>query len=228
MKKSITAAIRISEIRNRAFELEAIETRSTEQETELQALMVERPTKELEFQTESKAEEEAQLHPRDFDVLPEVRERRGYRTKTGLTDFFAAAAAGREVVGAAADYAAACGVSAFGQVPMLIFPDGQPETRAITPGPAVKGALQTMVPYLFERSASASVGIVFTSVPSGQVQIPKVGTAPPADTLAKDGTGAGDGCGGHAGEPVSRQDRRIIRGARRGSGRDADVGRGAL
>ena len=188
MKKSIAASIRLSEISDRGFELEAIETRSAEQESELQALMAERPTKTAEFRTESKAEEEAELHRLDFDVLPEVRERRGYRTKTGLTDFLAAAAAGREVVGAAADYAAACGVSAFGKLPMLIYPDGQPEVREITPGPAVKGALQPTVPYLFERSAAASVGIVFTSVPSGQVQIPKVGTAPPSDTLAKDGT----------------------------------------
>ena len=187
MKKSIAASIRISEIRDRLVELDAIETRSTEQESEQTALMAERTTKEAEFRGASKAEEEAELHPRDFDVLPETRERRGYRTKTGLADFFAAAAGGREVVGAAADYAAACGVSAFGQVPMLIFPDGQPETRAITPGPAVKGALQPIVPYLFERSAAATL-IEMPSVPAGQVQIPKVGTAPPSDTLAKDGT----------------------------------------
>ena len=109
-------------------------------------------------------------------------------SRTGLTDFYAAAAGGREVTGAAAEYSKACGVSLFGQVPMLIFPDGQPETRAITPGPAVKGALQPIVPYLFERSAAASLGILFPSVPMGQVQIAKVGTAPPADTLAKDGT----------------------------------------
>ena len=188
MRKSIAASIRISEIRDRLVELDAIETRSTEQESEQTALMAERTKKEAEFRGASKAEEEAELHPSDFDVLPETRDRRAIRPKTGLTDFFAAAAGGREVVGAAADYAAACGVSAFGQVPMLIFPDGQPETRAITPGPAVKGALQPIVPYLFERSAAASLGIMMPSVPSGQVQIPKVGTAPPADTLAKDGT----------------------------------------
>ena len=188
MKKSIDASVRLSVIRDRLIELDAIETRSTEQESELQALMVERPKKELEYRTESKAEGEAELHPRDFDVLPETRERRETRTRTGVADFMAAAAGGREVSGAAAEYAAACGVAAFGQLPMLIFTDGQPETRAITPGPAVKGALQPIVPYLFERSAAASLGIVFASVPMGQVQIPKVGTAPPADTLAKDGT----------------------------------------
>ena len=62
-----------------------------------------------------------------------------------------------------------------------------PETRAITAAPAVDGPLQPTVPYVFERSAAASLGIMMPSVPSGQVQIPKITTAPPADTLAKDG-----------------------------------------
>ena len=188
MKKSIAASIRISEIRDRLVELDAVETRSTEQDTEQTALMAERTTKEAEFRSESKAEEEAELHPRDFDVLPETRERLEIRSKTGPADYFAAAAGGREVSGAAAEYSKACGVPAFGKLPLVIFSDGQPETRAITPGPAVKGALQPIVPYLFERSAAASLGIEMPSVPSGQVQIAKVGTAPPSDTLAADGT----------------------------------------
>ena len=122
MRKSIAASIRISEIRDRLVELDGIETRSTEQESELTALMAERTTKEAEFRTESKAEEDAQLHPRDFDVLPETRERLEYRSKTGLADFMAAAAGGREVVGAAADYAAACGVSAPEQAAAVDLP----------------------------------------------------------------------------------------------------------
>ena len=187
MRKSIAASIRISEIRDRLVELDAVETRSTEQESEQTALMAERTTKEAEFRSESKSEEEAQLHPRDFDVLPETRERLEIRSKTGLADFMAAAAGGREVSGAAAEYAAACGVSALSRLPLAIFTDGQPETRAITPGPAVKGALQPIVPYLFERSAAATL-IEMPSVPAGQVQIAKVGTAPPSDTLAADGT----------------------------------------
>ena len=73
-----------------------------------------------------------------------------------------------------------------GHLPMAIFA-APVETRAITPGPAVKGSLQPTVPFVFERSAAASLGIVMPTVPMGQVQIPKITTAPPADTLAKDG-----------------------------------------
>ena len=69
MRKSIAASIRISEIRDRLVELDGIETRSAEQDTELSTLMAERTKKELEYRTESKSEEDAELHPRDFDVL---------------------------------------------------------------------------------------------------------------------------------------------------------------
>ena len=61
------------------------------------------------------------------------------------------------------------------------------ETRAITAAPAVDGPLQPTIPFVFERSAAVSLGIMMPMVGSGQVQIPKITTAPPADTLAKDG-----------------------------------------
>ena len=111
------------------------------------------------------------------------------RAKTGIVDFLRAAAGGCSVTGAAAEYADACGVPTVGHLPMAIFEPIAPavETRAVTPGPAVQGALQPTVPFVFERSAAASLGILFASVPMGQVQIPKITTAPPADTVAKDG-----------------------------------------
>ena len=120
----------------------------------------------------------------------ETRERLELRSKTGVADFLRAAAGGTSVIGAAAEYAASLGVPTVGHLPMELFARSAPalEERAITPGPAVKGALQPIVPYLFERSAAASLGIAMPSVPSGQVQIAKVGTAPPSDTLAADGT----------------------------------------
>ena len=120
----------------------------------------------------------------------EVRERVELRARTGLADYLRAAAGGTSVTGAAAEYAAACNVPDVGHVPMALFGRTTPilEERAITPGPAVKGALQPIVPYLFERSAAASLGIMMPSVPAGQVQLPKIGTSPPADTVAADGT----------------------------------------
>ena len=123
---------------------------------------------------------------------PETRARVELRAKTGIADFLKAAVGGSAVTGAAGEYAAACNVPDVGHVPMALFGRSAPqplvETRAITPGPAVKGALLPTIPYLFERSAAASLGIEMPSVPSGQIQIPKITTAPPSDTLAADGT----------------------------------------
>ena len=123
-------------------------------------------------------------------IDPEHRERLELRARTGLADFLRAAVGGAAVTGAAAEYAAACGVPTVGHLPMAIFARPTPtvEMRAITPGPDAKGVLQPTVPFIFERSAAASLGIRMPTVASGQVQIPKITTAPPADTLAKDGS----------------------------------------
>ena len=118
----------------------------------------------------------------------ETRERRGIAGRTGLADFLAAAAGGRSVTGAAAEYASACKVADVGRIPLDLFRDRQPEVRALTGGPTVSAPPQPTVPYVFERSSAMALGVQMPSVPAGQVQIPRVGTAPPADTLAKDGT----------------------------------------
>ena len=116
----------------------------------------------------------------------ETRERRTILGKTGLADFLAAAAGGRAVSGAAAEYAAACKVADTGRIPLDLFRDRVAETRAVTPGIAVDAPPQPTVPYVFERSAAMALGVSMPTVPPGQVQIPRVSTAPPADTLAKD------------------------------------------
>ena len=119
----------------------------------------------------------------------EHRERREIRGRTGLGEFLAAAVGGGAVTGAAAEYAAACNVPPVGHIPMALFrdrPPGAAEERAITTGPAVDGPPQPVVPFVFERSAAASLGILMPSVPAGQVQIPRITASPPADVLAKD------------------------------------------
>ena len=77
----------------------------------------------------------------------------------------------RSVDGAAAEYASSPAVSRLsGHLPMALFePTNQHshfptvETRAITPGPAVDGPLQPTIPFVFERSAAASLGIMMPS-----------------------------------------------------------------
>ena len=182
--------IKLSECRQRLNELLNVEARSEDETAELERLTAEVSKREPELRAALAAEPDQETTITDTGA-PESREKLELRSKTGVADYLRAAAGGTSVSGAAAEYAEACGVPTVGHVPMEIFARSAPqplEERAITPGPAVKGALQPIVPYLFERSAAASLGIMFPSVPAGQVQIAKVGTAPPSDTLAKDGT----------------------------------------
>ena len=181
--------LRQSEIREAINALLGNDARTEAEQVELEKLTSEGQKIEPEIRASIVAEPDAHevVVPTDD---AEQRERTEIRSRTGLADFLRAAAGGTAVSGAAAEFAAACNVPDMGHVPMALFGRTTPaaEERAITPGPAVEGALQPIVPYLFERSAAASLGIAMPSVPAGQVQIPKVGTAPPSDTLAKDGT----------------------------------------
>ena len=180
-----------SELRSRLAVLAAQETRTADEETELTTVETKLSGCEPELRSALAAAAAEDDTARTVETTdPENRERLELRGKTGIGDFLSAAAVGGPVTGAAAEYAAACGVPAGGYLPMAIFARSAPtvETRAITPGPAVKGMLQPVVPFVFERSAAASLGIVMPTVPMGQVQIPKVTTAPPSDTLAKDGS----------------------------------------
>ena len=165
-----------------------LETRTEEQQGELEKLTAEGQKIEPELRAAIIAapDEQTVVTPTGD---PEQRERLELRAKTGIGDFLRAAAGGAAVSGAAAEYCQSLGVPTVGHLPMAIFAGSVPtvETRAVTPGPAVKGALQPTVPFVFERSAAASLGIMMPTVPSGQVQIPKITTAPPSDTLAKDG-----------------------------------------
>ena len=124
----------------------------------------------------------------------EVRERRAVRNKTGLRDYLTAACSGAPVSGAAAEFNASCNVPAGDHVPRELFEGPARELRqatehrAITPGPAIDGAPQATIPFLFEASVVSTLGLDFPAVESGAVQIPSITTAPPSSVVAKDGT----------------------------------------
>ena len=178
-----------SEQRSRLAELAGLDELTPELRTELGTLGTAHQDTESQLRA-AIAADDAATPAGNPAIDSEVRARQELRGRTGSGDFLRAAVGGAAVTGAAAEYADACGVPVVGHMPMAIFarPDAPTvETRAITPGPAVTGMLQPTVPYVFERSAAASLGIMMPTVPMGQVQIPKITTAPPADTLAKDG-----------------------------------------
>ena len=160
------------------------DARSDGQEKELVTLTGEGQRLEPEIRAALVAEPDPHIQHVDVED-GQARELRGVRAKTGYADYLRAAASGSAVSGAAAEFSAFHHVPDVGHMPMAIFP--QVETRAVTPGPAVDGPVQPTIPYVFERSAAASLGIMMPSVPAGQVQIPRITTAPPSDALAKDG-----------------------------------------
>ena len=188
MTLSQRLSIKASEQRSRLAELAGLDELTPELRAELDTLGTTHQDTEAQLRA-AIAADAAATPPDNPAIDSEVRERLELRAKTGIGDFLRAAVGGAAVSGAAAEYADACGVPTVGHLPMAIFARPAPtvETRAITPGPAVKGVLQPTVPFVFERSAAASLGIMMPTVPMGQVQIPKITTAPPADTLAKDG-----------------------------------------
>ena len=177
--------LRQSEIREKLNMLLGRDERSENETAELKSLTGEGQALEVELRAALIAEPDPETTITDT-VDPETRERLEIRGKTGLADFLSAAVGGREVSGAAREYADAVGCSPLGRLPLELFGNGKPETRAITAAPAVDGAVEAVVPYVFQRSAAASLGIAMPSHGAGAVQIPRVTTAPPADTLAKD------------------------------------------
>ena len=181
--------VRQSEIRESINKLLGNDSRSETEQGELEKLTAEAQKLEPEIRAAILVEPDPETTITKTSDS-ETRERAELRSKTGIADFLRAAAGGAAVTGAAAEYAESLGIPSVGHLPMALLErtTPTPETRAITAAPAVDGPLQPLVPFVFERSAANSLGIMMPSVPSGQVQIPKITTAPPSDTLAKDGS----------------------------------------
>ena len=192
MKPSQKIDLAIRELRGKLLKLGGRgDALTPDEKTEFETLPTEMRAKEVEFRAaviaEDKATVEAASELEHAGGDPEVRERLELRAKTGIAEFLKAAAGGTSVTGAAAEFAASLGCPTSGHLPMSLFPAHRVETRAITPGPNIDGPARPIVPFVFERSAAASLGIEMPSVGAGMVQIPRITTAPPADTLAKDG-----------------------------------------
>ena len=228
MTLSQRLSIKASEQRSRLAELAELAELTDEQRAELGTLGATHQDTESQLRA-SIAADDAATPPGDPVIDSEVRERLELRSKTGIGDFLAAAVGGSAVTGAAAEYAAALGVPLVGHLPMAIFERTAPavETRAITPGPAVKGTLQPTVPYVFERSAAASLGIMMPTVPIRSGPNPEDHHGATGRHAGEGRRGSVHGGGGHAGQSGSGPNRRKFRGPSRGFGRDADAGIGA-
>ena len=134
MKPSQKIDLAIRESRGKLLSLGARGDALTDAEKlQFESLPTEIRAKELEFRAAVLAEDQAAVAAAaDLDRDggdSETRERSEIRGRTGLADFLSAAAGGREVSGAAREYAASVGCSPLNRLPLAIFTDGQPETR---------------------------------------------------------------------------------------------------
>ena len=184
MTVSQRKAIRLSEIRERLNVLLNTETRTAEQETELVTLTNESATCEREYRAALTAEDvpTGEAGPAAEDA--ETRERRGLARDSRVGAFIASAISGKPIDGRERELSDAYGCN--GMLPIAAFEhDRPPETRAVTPGvTAVQQAAPT-APYVFERSAAASLAFQFPTVASGQQNYPVLTTGAPAGSVEK-------------------------------------------
>lgn len=115
---------------------------------------------------------------------PETRERAALRSKATLGAWVTAAAEGRTVTGAEAEYGAACGVT-DGRMPVTLF-ERPVEHRVVTPAPTTTAIQQhAILPALFDRSIAGFLGISMPTVPIGTPAYPYLRTSVTASMLAE-------------------------------------------
>ena len=175
--------LRQSEIRQRLAELLDTETRSEEEDNELDSLTREARSIETDVRAamvlEAQEEREHRIETNVEDLTPEGREREELRSRFSIGRLLAARIRGTQPGGVEAEYAAAMGGTA-GQCFTEIF-----ETRAVTPGVEGGTEQRPIVPALFDMSVAPYLGIAMTTVSSGDVAFPILATSLTADTAAK-------------------------------------------
>ena len=186
MLKSAHAAIRISEIRSRLNQINAL---TDEQVTEAikaeeQNLIAEQETRETEYREALAHEDDARTHP---TVDAETRERLELRSRARVGDTLAAFVDGAAVEGATAEYRSAMGLSGY-EIPLDLFEPlaGRPETRAVTEAPSDSPiAASPTQPYVYSRGQASYLGVDIVTVGPGAHAFPALTTGTPSSPKAK-------------------------------------------
>ena len=191
MTRVQSLTLKLSETREKINGLLDIEERSDEQNAELSTLTAEAQRIEPELRAAIVAEGDPAETRTTVTETPEEREKRELRSKATIGGWIGPLLRGEPVAGAEAEYAAAMGCP--GAMPLdMLAPAGvetrarESESRAVTPGQNVPAGTQDPIPYVFERTVAARLGVSFPMVPPGVKHYPVLGTAPPAGPKAKD------------------------------------------
>ena len=179
--------IRASEIRSRLNEIAGLATDAVTDaiRTESDKLAAEYPDTERQLRAATIAGDGERAVTTDDS---EARERRALCVKSGVFAWVKSAVSGRPIEGRERELSDA--YKQNGLMPLALFDLDRPaapvEDRAVTPGVQAIEVARPTVPYVFERSVSAMLGVTFPGVAAGAANFPVVTTKVPADTLAKD------------------------------------------
>ena len=163
--------IRLSECREALNTLLQTESRTDEQQTEMETLTKEVSSKEPELRA-ALAAEGVTTETNTITDDPEVRERLELRGKARFGRFLAAAISGRAVDGVEAEYRSAAGGG--DGCPMDLFEQDRPrvlEHRAdaatVVPSAAQANNVSALQPFVFSESIAPGLGIDMPTVGSG-------------------------------------------------------------
>ena len=183
MLKSHAAALKLSEIREKLNDLNAVVEPTDAQKTEERELLAAQKTTETEYREALTAESEAETQPTTAD--PELRERLELRRKSRLGAFILAHLQGREPNGPEAEYRSALGVTG---IPVDLF-EREPEIRAdaasVAPATGMGSTLAPIQPALFAPSIAPRLGIDMPTVGSGAYSEARISTSLTAGAKAK-------------------------------------------
>ena len=175
MMKSITAALKLSEIREKLNDLNAIETPTDAQKNEERDLLASQKTCETSYREALQTEDDARTTPTDADA--ETRERLQLVSRASLGAIFARAVEHRATEGAESELQAALGLSP-NQIPVDLL-RAPVEERAITLAPTHVGASEhaVLMP-IFADGDAAFLGVDQVTVPNGDAVFPVLTNRP--------------------------------------------------
>ena len=162
--KSITAALKLSEIREKLNDLNAVTDPTDAQKTEERDLLASQKTTETEYRESLQSEDDARTTPTAADA--ETCERLQLVSRASLGAIFARAVEHRATEGAESELQAALDL-APNQVPIDLL-RAPVEERAITPAPTHVGASeQAVLMPIFADGDAAFLSVDQVTVPNG-------------------------------------------------------------
>ena len=198
MLKSITAALKLSEIREKLNDLNAVTDPTDAQQTEERDLVASQKATEVEYREALQTEDDARTTPTPD---AETRERLQLVSRASLGAIFSAALEHRATEGAESELQAALHLTPT-QVPIDLL-RAPVEERAITPAPTHVGASeQAVLLPVFADGDAAFLGVDQVTVPNGDAVFPVLTTRPTVGGPHADSTAVAETTGAFTAELV--------------------------